>query len=382
MISGNAAVVRGALDAGIDTFFGYPITPATSIMERLASDMPKHGARLLQTEDEIAAISATMGAGYTGARSATATSGPGLSLMAEMLGMAVIAEVPCVVFVSQRGGPSTGLPTKTEQSDLNMAVYGGHGDAPRIVIAPTNVEGCYRCAGKAFEMAEAYQTPVIVLLDLYLSNRYETVPFPEKPSFDPDMSRYADTRGGPAGFQRYALTGDHISARSVPGQPGGMYVATGLEHNELGRPNDQPEMHTAMSKKRHEKLKAALNHPDFTHFKRFGDEGQVDVGIVSWGSTFGECLEAMIAARAEGVRCAAMKVCMIWPFPVDAVSAFMDDCAHTLVPELNYQGQFAGILQAHIPRPVVRLAQVPGAPMKAGSILNEIRRLAAAGGQA
>ena len=376
MISGNAAVVRGALDAGIDTFFGYPITPATSIMERLASEMPKHGARLLQTEDEIAAMSATMGAGYAGARAATATSGPGLALMAEMLGMAVIAEVPSVVFVSQRGGPSTGLPTKTEQSDLNMAVYGGHGDAPRIVIAPTNVEGCYRCAGKAFEMAEAYQTPVIMLLDLYLSNRYETVPFPAQPPFDADMSRYADTRGGKGGFQRYALTADHISARSVPGQPGGMHVATGLEHNELGRPSDQPDMHTAMSRKRHEKLKAALCHPDFTHFKRFGDEGKVDVGLIAWGSTFGECLEAMIAARGEGIRCSAMKVCMISPFPVEGVSAFIADCGQVLVPELNYQGQFAGILQAHIPRPVVRLSQVPCAPMKVGDILDEIRRLA------
>lgn len=377
MISGNAAVARGALDAGIDTFFGYPITPATSIMERLASEMPKHGGRLVQTEDEIAAITATVGAGYAGARSATATSGPGLSLMAEMLGMGVIAEVPSVVFVSQRGGPSTGMPTKTEQSDLNMAVYGGHGDAPRIVIAPTNVEGCYRCAGKAFEMAEAYQTPVIVLLDLYLSNRYETVPFPARPPFAPDASAYADTRGG-TGFQRFALTANHISPRSVPGQPGGMHVATGLEHNELGRPNDQPDMHTAMSRKRHEKLKEALKHPDFTHFKRFGDEGKVDVGIISWGSTFGECLEAMIAAQAEGIRCAAMKVCMIWPFPEDAVAGFMDDCGQVLVPELNYQGQFAGILQAHVPRPVTRLAQVPGAPMAAGDILNEIRRLAGA----
>lgn len=375
MISGNAAVVRGAIDAGIDTFFGYPITPATSIMERLASEMPKQGARLVQTEDEIAAISATIGAGYAGARSATATSGPGLSLMAEMLGLGVIAEVPSVVFVSQRGGPSTGMPTKTEQSDLNMAVYGGHGDAPRIVIAPTNVEGCYRCAGKAFEMAEAYQTPVIVLLDLYLSNRYETVPFPDRPPFEADMMRHADTRGG-NGYQRYALTPDHVSPRSIPGQPGGMHVATGLEHNELGRPNDQPEVHIAQSRKRHEKLKLALKHPDFTHTKRFGDEGKVEVGILAWGSTFGECLEAMLMAQAEGIRCAAMKVVMIAPFPVEPVSAFMADCAEVLVPEVNYQGQFAGILQANIPQPVTRMARVPCAPMRVEDILDEIRCLA------
>jgi 2-oxoglutarate ferredoxin oxidoreductase subunit alpha len=375
MISGNAAVVRGAIDAGIDTFFGYPITPATSIMERLASDMPKHGKRLVQTEDEIAAISATVGAGFAGARTATATSGPGLALMAEMLGLGVIAEIPCVVFVSQRGGPSTGMPTKTEQSDLNMAVYGGHGDAPRIVIAPTNVEGCYRLGGLAFEIAEAYQTPVIVLLDLYLSNRYETVPFPPKPPFKADVDVIADTRGG-NGFKRYALTQDHLSPRSIPGQAGGMYVATGLEHNELGRPNDQAEMHTNMSRKRHEKLKAALQHPGFTAYKRFGDEGPVDVGVIAWGSTFGEALEAMLLAREEGIRCAALKVVMISPFPTQAVEAFMGDCETVLVPEVNYQGQFAGILQAHIPQAVTRLARVPCAPMEVDDILAEIRRLA------
>jgi 2-oxoglutarate ferredoxin oxidoreductase subunit alpha len=376
MISGNAAIVRGALDAGIDTFFGYPITPATSIMERLAVEMPKRGGRLLQTEDEISAISAVIGAGFAGARAATSTSGPGLSLMAEMLGMGVIGEVPAVIFVSQRGGPSTGMPTKTEQSDLHMAVFGGHGDAPRIVIAPTNVEGCYRCAGKAFEMAEAYQTPVIVLIDLYLSNRYETVVFPAHPPFEADMNRRAGKLAAGTQYKRYALTADHVSPRTIPGEKGGMHVVTGLEHNELGRPNDSAEVHTAMSRKRHEKLKAALRHPDFTHFKRFGDEGPVDVGVISWGSTFGECLEAMFKARAEGIRCAAMKVVMLSPFPTHGVSAFLADCKQVLVPELNYEGQFANLLQAHVARQVTRLDRVPGEPMKVEDILEEIRRLA------
>jgi 2-oxoglutarate ferredoxin oxidoreductase subunit alpha len=376
MTSGNAAVVRGCLDAGIDNFFGYPITPATSIMERLASEMPKRGARLLQTEDEIAAISATIGAGFAGARSATATSGPGLSLMAEMLGLGVIAEVPAVVFVSQRGGPSTGLPTKTEQSDLHMAVFGGHGDAPRIVLAPTNVEGCYRCAGKAFEMAEAYQTPVIVLLDLYLSNRYETVMYPARAPFAPNQSKVPEKHQLGDGYRRFALTEDFISPRTVPGEEEGIHVATGLEHNELGRPNDQPEMHQAQSRKRHEKLKAALKHPDFTHYKRFGDEGRVEVGVIAWGSTFGECLEAMFKARFEGIHCAAMKVCMLSPFPVEAVAAFMDDCGETLVPELNYQGQFANLLQANVGRRVERLDRVTGAPMRVEEILERIRALA------
>jgi 2-oxoglutarate ferredoxin oxidoreductase subunit alpha len=226
-------------------------------------------------------------------------------------------------------------------------------------------------------MAEAYQTPVIVLLDLYLSNRYETVHFPVKPPFEADRNSYADTRGANGtGFKRYALTADNVSPRTVPGQKGGMHIATGLEHNELGRPNDQPDNHAAMSRKRHEKLKAALKHPDFSACKRFGDEGKVEVGIVAWGSTFGEALEAMLLAREEGIRCAAMKVVMISPFPTEAVATFMADCGEILVPEVNYQGQFAGILQAHVPKPVTRLARVPCEPMEVGEILAEIRRLA------
>ncbi len=378
MLNGNAAVARGCLDAGIDTFFGYPITPATTIMEKLASEMPKRGKRLLQTEDEIAAIATTIGAGYTGARAATATSGPGLALMSEMLGLGVMAEVPSVVFVSQRGGPATGIPTKTEQADLNIALHGGHGDAPRIVIAPTNVDGCYRCAGKAFEMAERYQTPVIVLLDLYLSNRYETVALPAKSPFEADSDKPLAKQDLGAGYKRFAYTDDHVSPRALPGMAGGMHVVTGLEHNELGRVNEQPDVHEAMSRKRHEKLKAALSHPDFTVYKRFGDEGQVDVGILGWGSSFGECLEAMFLARREGIRCAALKVVMLSPFPVDAVTAFLDDCGAVLVPELNYQGQFAQLVQAETCRPVHRYNRVTGTPLRVEDIHAEVRRLALA----
>jgi 2-oxoglutarate ferredoxin oxidoreductase subunit alpha len=338
--------------------------------------MPQRGARVLQTEDEISAIAAAIGAGYTGARTATATSGPGLALMTEMLGLGVIAEVPVVIFVSQRGGPSTGMPTKTEQSDLNLAVYGAAGDAQRIVIAPTNVEGCYRCAGKAFEMAERYQTPVIVLLDLYLSNRYEAVELPAQNPFAPDCNKPVSKPEPDTPYRRFALTEDSISPRAVPGQPGCQHVITGLEHNELGRPSDQPEIHSLMSRKRHQKLEAALAHPDLTIGKRFGDEGAIDVGILGWGSTFGEILEAMMAAQAEGIRCAAMKVVMLSPLPAAAVAAFLDDCREVLVPEVNYEGQFANLVSGALGRPLTRLNRVTGTPMGVEDILSEIRRLA------
>ncbi len=376
MMTGNAAVVRGCLDAGLDNFFGYPITPATSIMEMLATELPRRGGRLLQTEDEISAIAATIGAGYAGTRAATATSGPGLALMAEMLGLGVIGEVPSVIFCSQRGGPSTGMPTKTEQSDLHLAVFGGAGDAQRIVLAPTNVEGAYKCAGKAFEMAEKYQTPVIVLLDLYLSNRYETVVLPRQNPFEADSSKHRThiERGVP--YNRFAFTDDNISPRTIPGEEGGIHIVTGLEHNEAGRPNDQADMHSKMSEKRHKKLLAALDHPGITIHRRFGEEGEADVGILGWGSTFGEILEAMLMARAEGINCSAMKVVMLSPLPSQAILDYFADCKEILVPELNYEGQFANLVAAVVPKPFTRLNRVPGVPMRVADILGEIRRLA------
>jgi 2-oxoglutarate/2-oxoacid ferredoxin oxidoreductase subunit alpha len=375
MMTGNGAVVRGLLEAGIENYFGYPITPATSIMERLATEMPKRGGRLLQTEDEIAAIAATIGAGYAGARSATATSGPGLALMTEMLGLGVMAEVPSVIVVSQRGGPSTGLPTKTEQSDLNLAVYGASGDGQRIVLAPTNVEGCYRCAGVSFELAEKYQTPVIILMDLYLSNRYETVIPPKQNHFSP-KPRKRPQKGNGTPYERFAMTEDFVSPRAVPGDEGFVHTVTGLEHNELGRPTDSAELHALMSTKRHKKLLTAVDFPGVNICKRFGDEGPVEVGILGWGSTFGEILEAMLSAQSEGIRCSAMKVVMLSPLPVDRIIAFFDDCQEVLVPELNYEGQFAQLVSGAVGRPVTRLSQATGSPMLVDDILAQVRALA------
>ena len=374
MMTGNGAIVQGCLDAGIETFFGYPITPATGIMERLAVEMPRRGGRLVQTEDEIAAISATIGAGYAGSRAATATSGPGLSLMTEMMGLGVMAEVPVVIFVSQRGGPSTGLPTKTEQSDLNLAVWGGHGDAKRIVLAPTNVEGCRRCAGRAFEIAEQFQVPVIVLIDLYLSNRYETVFLQDENEFLPKNWKHSATPG--AGYRRYELTTDGVSPRCIPGEAGGIHTATGLEHDEYGNPSDNSRTHSLMTEKRHEKLQAAIKYPGINFTKRFGDSGKVEVGLLTWGSTFGETLEAMLLAQKEGIRCAAMKVVMLSPFPVRPVLRFYKDCQQILVPELNYSGQFAKLLSSEIVLPVTRISHTTGAPLDVNILLEAIRRAA------
>lgn len=376
MTTGNEAIVRGCLDAGIDSFFGYPITPASSILEMLAKDMPKRGGRVLQTEDEISAVGATIGAGYTGSRAATSTSGPGLALMTEMIGLGVMGEIPCVLLVSQRGGPSTGMPTKTEQSDLNLAVYGGSGDARRLVVAPSNVYECYELAGYAFELAETFQTPVIVLLDLYLSNRHESVTLPAAPPFALTAGKGVSERDPDAPYRRYAGTPDSISPRAIPGEAGGVHTITGLEHGPEGRPSDSADNHAEMNRKRHDKLHGALAYRDLAVTERHGDAGEVDVGVLTWGSSYGEALEAMKQARAEGIRCAAMKVKMLSPLPTAAIEAFMDDCGAVLVPELNHEGQFATLVMGQIGRPVARLSYTTGEPMRPADILREIRRLA------
>jgi len=219
---------------------------------------------------------------------------------------------------------------------------------------------------------------VVVLLDLYLSNRYETVVPPAKSPFAPNLNKGLDARKDDGAYRRYQQTDDHVSPRALPGDEAGMHTVTGLEHNELGKPSDLPENHMAMSAKRHEKLKAALSHPDFTICKRFGDEGPVDVGILGWGSTFGEILEATFAAQAEGIRCSAMKVVMLSPLPEQHIAAFMDDCGAVLVPELNYEGQLAHLVSGTLGRPVTRLNRATGTPMQVEEILAEVRRLARA----
>ena len=220
IMTGNEALCMGALAAGCRYYAGYPITPASDVMETLAKAMPKVGGVLMQTEDEIAAITAVIGASFTGAKVMTATAGPGLSLMVEALGLATMEEIPIVVVDVQRGGPSTGMPTKTEQSDLNLAIYGAHGEAPRIVIAATNTEDCFYTAVKAFNLAEKYQTPVILLSDQHLSQRAQVMARPDLKQIEIVDRKYPDSNDVTAAqqFNRYEMTEDHISPMPVPGR--------------------------------------------------------------------------------------------------------------------------------------------------------------------
>jgi 2-oxoglutarate ferredoxin oxidoreductase subunit alpha len=370
LISGNDALAKGALDCGLKFFAGYPITPATKIMEIAAKELPKLGGWCIQVEDEIAAVSAVMGGFFTGNRSMTATSGPGLSLMSEMLNMAVMAEIPLVIVNVQRGGPATGLPTKVEQGDLNIALYGGAGDSPRVVMAPTDSEECYTGIQLAFDLAEKYQTPVIFLSDLFLGQRVETVTFEETVRRD-RCTRKKPTKDELTDYSRYKITDDGVSPLIVPGEPGAFYTVTGLEHTVKGTPNYESDVHSEMTAKRFRKfetMKADIPWADI-----IGDKDAV-IGIAGWGSTIGAILEGMELARKQGVKSKLIKSIMIHPQHEDSFRAFFDSCKTIIVPEMNYQGQYAALLKSRYgirPKEVHIPAVDPVSPRKIADVIVE-----------
>ncbi len=317
-----------------------PITPATEIARYVARHLPKRGGTLIQAEDEIASASQVVGASFAGKKAMTATSGPGLALMGEMLGMSFMSETPCVIVDVQRGGPSTGLPTKHEQSDLFLAVHGSHGDCGRIVLSVEGVADCISLTVEAFNLAEKYQCPVILLSDGSLAFSTQTVPYPDPASFRIVSRKRWDGNGE---YKRYALTEDFISPMADPGTPGGMHIATGLEHDETGNPNYTPANHEAMQAKRFRKLDGVVN--DFPPAEVDG-EGEADLGIIAWGSTIGVVREAIARLRAEGVSVKGFYPKLLWPMPVEQFEAFGASCRRVMVAEVNYLGQLAHFIRA------------------------------------
>ncbi len=379
MLSGNLAIGRAAIDAGLKLYFGYPITPATPIMEYLAAKLPEQGGQVVQMEDEIASIAAVLGSYYAGSISMTATSGPGFALMTELIGLGVMAEIPAVILNAQRGGPSTGLPTKTEQSDLHAAVFGGPGDSPRIVIAPTNVEECYHFTMKSFRIAEKYQTPVIVLTDFFLDNRVENLPMPKAGEEEKAHDNLYPSESDKGNYKRYAATDSGISPRSIPGTEGFQYTATGLEHTEEGIPDYSADNHMLMSAKRHRKIQAAL--ADLPAPEVISPDGALDVGVISWGSTFGSVLEAVHTAHEHGMKVGAMKITSLFPYHEDLIRAFMNRCDEILIPELNFGGQLADLIGRLHGKDVIRMNRATGVPIAPSLILKEIETLVMEGGK-
>ncbi len=379
-MDGNMAVAYGLIAAGVRHGAGYPITPWSSIMEILRTELPKYGGVFVQAEDELAAISYALGFSYSGHLAVTGSSGPGLSLKMEALGWAVMAEMPLVVINVQRGGPSTGLPTSVEQSDLLQAIHGSHGDAPRVVLAPKNVEDCFYVAIEAARIARKYSTPVIVLTDQALATRIEAFDEPDLSGLMADPA--PDRRERPADFKPYAL--DRLTRHAPPGSTiaTGVYpIVSGLEHDELGHPSGSPAMHQKMTAKRREKLKALA--AELPVPEVFGDE-EGDVLLVGWGSTFGPVREALVRLRTGGTRAGQIHLRNLHPLP-PGIDALFSRYRLVLVVEMNDQGlygygQLATMLRARYAMPHIRsITKTDGLTFKVSEIVESVSRHVAYG---
>jgi len=356
VMTGNEALGYGLIAAGVRFGAGYPITPWSDVMELLRRELPKYGGTFVQCEDEIASISMALGASYAGGVAVTGSSGPGISLKTEALGWGVMAEMPLVICDIQRGGPSTGMPTNVEQSDLNIAVFGGHGDSPRVVLAPANVEDCFYVAIEAVNIARRYSVPVIILSDQGIATRIEAFPEPDLAKvcqdISPDLTPVPDHKpydlSAPTGVTPHVAPGTRILSGKYP-------IVTGLEHDELGHPTGSPKLHMQMVAKRRKKLQplgASLPVPAV-----YGPpEG--NVLLVGWGSTQGPIKEAVDRARAAGDSVSSVHIRYLNPLPPGLENIFAG-FNHVFVVEMNDEGlygygQLGGLLRARFCDPKIR----------------------------
>ncbi|RSK27103.1 2-oxoacid:acceptor oxidoreductase subunit alpha [Bacillus sp. HMF5848] len=346
---GNDAIALGALAGGCRFMPAYPITPASEIMEYLIKKLPAFGGTVIQTEDEIAACTMAIGANYGGVRSLTASAGPGLSLMMEAIGLSGITETPLVIVDTQRGGPSTGLPTKQEQSDLMAMIYGTHGEIPKVVMAPSTVQEAFYDTIEAFNIAEEYQCPVIILSDLQLSLGKQTVEPLDYEKIEirrgkliTDESIERETKEY---FKRFEVTEDGVSPRVMPGTKNGIHHVTGVEHDETGKPSEVAGNRIAQMDKRLRKLNTInFKEPIYTNCKH----DEADILLVGFNSTRGVIEEAMGRLEKDGVKVNHVHVRLIHPFPTNEVLPHIKNAKNVLVIENNATGQLANIMKMNV----------------------------------
>ncbi len=355
-ISGDEAIAVGALAAGCRLFAAYPICPATEIWQWLALKFPEFNGIVVQTEDELAAINMALGASYAGVRAMTSTSGPGGSLMMESYGLSGIAEIPIVIVDVQRVGPSTGMPTKTEQSDLNLWVYGSHGEFPRIILSPGTVEECFEFTVKAFNLADKYQVPVVLLTEQDFGQNYRTVK-----KFD--VSKVKIDRGKLLtqedlmkikDYKRYLFTPSGISPRAIPSMKNGIHMIEGNEHDEKGYRDEDPENRIRMMDKRMHKLSGSTK--DLIPPKLWGDR-QATVGIIGFGSTLGSIVEAIDELGDLNIHAKNLQIRTVWPFPAKRVNDFIQSCEFVFIVENNYTGQLHDLINSQV-KPEIRLQKI------------------------
>jgi 2-oxoglutarate ferredoxin oxidoreductase subunit alpha len=346
MLSGNEGAGYGAIRGGVRFVAAYPITPATELLEWMAPALTKVGGSLLQAEDELASVNMIIGGSYGGVPSLTATAGPGLALMTEGIGLAVAAEVPIVVVDVMRGGPSTGIPAKSEQSDLSFAVSGLHGDAPRLVLAPSSISDCVATTQWAVELAEALQAPAIVLSDQFMGQSRAIV---DKPAGRPSIATRLTVPAHTADYKRYRDTESGISPMAIPGTPGTVYTADGLEHTEGAIPSSGSRDHALQLDKRERKLM------QYDYGSRWADvEGDAPVAVITFGSSSGPVREAVQRAAAQGVPVRLVVLRLLAPLQPEAVALALKGVERVMVIEQNHQAQLLRYLRG--------MADLPGRP--------------------
>jgi 2-oxoglutarate ferredoxin oxidoreductase subunit alpha len=341
-ITGNEAAGLGILEGGVRFSAAYPITPATDILEWLAPNLEKTGGTLVQAEDELASITMCLGGSFGGTPSMTATSGPGLALMTEAIGLGVASEVPVVIVNVMRGGPSTGIPTKSEQSDLNIAVYGLHGDAPHLVLAPNSISDCHFTCYWAVQLAEALQCPTIVLSDQAIGQSRAIIHATDPATLPARTPRVVSTAPGDA-YQRYAITDCGVSPMALPGTAQGAYVADGLEHAPNGRPSTRADHHQQQLDKRTRKL------TDYDYQTHWADihGAPAEIVLLTWGSVTSQVLEAQRRLHARGVAVRVVSVRLISPARPTHMADALAGAKHVIVIEQNHMGQFYHFFKAH-----------------------------------
>jgi 2-oxoglutarate ferredoxin oxidoreductase subunit alpha len=378
LLNGDEAIGMGAIAAGCRFYAGYPITPATDVMEYLTGRIERYGGKVVQAEDELAAINLALGAARAGARSMTATSGPGIDLMTETFGLVATTETPLVICDVMRSGPSTGMPTKQEQGDLDMVLYGGHGEVPRFVVAPTSVSECFWKTVEAFNLAEQYQVPVYLVSDLALAVTEQTFP-PE--AFDMDevevkrgkvideseIDAWLDEQGR---FQPHFPTADGVSPRAFPGTTDGAHMTTGLEHDALGRRTEAEAVRVEQVDKRQRKVETARENEEWD-YREFGDP-EAETLVVSWGSNEGAMREALDFLAEDGYDVRFISVPYLFPRP--DLSAEIDDAEDVIVVECNATGQFADVLEHDVLARVQRVNKYDGVRYKADELAAEIKQ--------
>ena len=377
LLNGDEAIGMGAIAAGCRFYAGYPITPATNVMEYLTGRLERYGGHVIQAEDELSAINMALGAARAGARSMTATSGPGIDLMTETFGLIATTETPLVICNVMRSGPSTGMPTKQEQGDLNQMLYGGHGEIPRFVLAPTTIDECFWKTVEAFNLAEKYQIPVYLTGDLALAVTEQTFP-PEAFDMDAveidrgklvDDETIGEWQNEKGQFKPHALTDDGVSPRAVPGTAEGAHMTTGLEHDELGRRTEDGEMRIKQVDKRNKKVETAQTEEDWSP-REFGDP-ESDTLVISWGSNEGAIIEAMEILEEDGISVQFISVPYIFPRP--DLSDDINEADDVLVVECNHTGQFADLLEHDALARVQRVNKYNGVRYKADELASEIK---------